>query len=90
MGHNQTNLLLGTLDLLLLKAIGDGEFHGLRVSRRIEPMTQGTFQAKPGPLFPALRRMEEAGWKAGARQLDIETKEWETIARVIENPLKAT
>lgn len=90
MGHNQTNLLLGTLDLLLLKAIGDGEFHGLRVSRRIEPMTQGTFQAKPGSLFPALRRMEEAGWKAGARQLDIETKEWETIARVIENPLKAT
>lgn len=58
----QTNLLQGTLDLLILKAIGDGEFHGLGVSRRIEQITQGTFLVKPGSLFPALHRMEEAGW----------------------------
>lgn len=62
MGQNQTNLLQGTLDLLILKAIGDGEFHGLGVSRRIEQITHGTFQVKPGSLFPALHRMEEAGW----------------------------
>ena|SRR5262249_14276019 len=62
MGQNQTNLLQGTLDLLILKAIGDGEMHGLGVSRRIEQITQGTFQVKPGSLFPALHRMEEAGW----------------------------
>ena len=62
MGQNQTNLLQGTLDLLILKAIGDGEFHGLGISRRIEQITQGTFQVKPGSLFPALHRMEEAGW----------------------------
>lgn len=62
MEPNQTNLLQGTLDLLILKAIGDGEFHGLGISRRIEQLTQGTFQVKPGSLFPALHRMEEAGW----------------------------
>lgn len=62
MGQSQTNLLRGTLDLLILKAVGDGEFHGLGISRRIEQITQGTFQVKPGSLFPALHRMEEAGW----------------------------
>src|ERR1700730_17653511 len=62
MGQNQSHLLQGTLDLLILKAIGDGEMHGLGISRRIEQITQGTFQVKPGSLFPALHRMEEAGW----------------------------
>src|ERR1700760_2039726 len=62
MEQSQANLLQGTLDLLILKALGDGEFHGLGISRRIEQITQGTFQVKPGSLFPALHRMEEAGW----------------------------
>jgi PadR family transcriptional regulator PadR len=59
---NQTNLLQGTLDLLILKALGKGDLHGLGISRRIEQITKGTFQVKPGSLFPALHRMEEAGW----------------------------
>jgi len=58
----QANLLQGTLDLLILKALGAGELHGLGVSRRIEQVTQGTFLVKPGSLFPALHRLEEAGW----------------------------
>jgi PadR family transcriptional regulator, regulatory protein PadR len=62
MSSNQTNLLQGTLDLLILKALGQGELHGLGISRRIEQITRGTFQVKPGSLFPALHRMEEAGW----------------------------
>lgn len=62
MGGKQTNLLQGTLDLLILKALGTGELHGLGVSRRIDQITQGTFVVKPGSLFPALHRMEEAGW----------------------------
>ena len=36
--------------------------HGLGISRRIEQIMQGTFQVKPGSRFPALHRMEEAGW----------------------------
>jgi PadR family transcriptional regulator PadR len=62
MGSKQTNLLQGTLDLLILKALGTGELHGLGISRRIEQITRGTFLVKPGSLFPALHRMEEAGW----------------------------
>jgi len=62
MPSNQTNLLQGTLDLLILKALAPGEMHGLGISRRIEQVTQGTFAVKPGSLFPALHRMEEAGW----------------------------
>jgi PadR family transcriptional regulator PadR len=62
MSQDRTNLLQGTLDLLILKALGAGELHGLGISRRIEQITKGTFLVKPGSLFPALHRMEEAGW----------------------------
>lgn len=58
----RANLLQGTLDLLILRALVAGEMHGLAISRRVEQMTGGTFQVKPGSLFPALHRMEEAGW----------------------------
>jgi PadR family transcriptional regulator, regulatory protein PadR len=62
MNPRQANLLQGTLDLLVLKALGTGELHGLGIARRIEQITQGTFLVKPGSLFPSLHRMEEAGW----------------------------
>jgi PadR family transcriptional regulator, regulatory protein PadR len=62
----RSNLLQGTLDLLILKALATGELHGLGVSRRIEQMTGGTFRVQPGSLFPALHRLEEAGWLASA------------------------
>ncbi len=57
-----THLLQGTLDLLILRALAAGPMHGLAVSRRIGQMTSGTFDVKPGSLFPALHRMEQAGW----------------------------
>ena len=66
MAARTTNLLQGTLDLLILKALALGELHGLGVSRRIEQITRGTFQVKPGSLFPALHRMEDAGWLAAS------------------------
>jgi transcriptional regulator len=62
MPPSQTNLLQGTLDLLILKTLALDEMHGLGISRRIEQITKGAFQVKPGSLFPALHRMEEAGW----------------------------
>jgi transcriptional regulator len=62
MGDNKTNLLQGTLDLLILKALALGQLHGLGISRRIGQITGGTFEVKPGSLFPALHRMQEAGW----------------------------
>jgi transcriptional regulator len=62
----QIELLQGTLDLLILKALGLEPMHGLGISRRIEQVTGGTFQVKPGSLFPALHRMEEQGWLASS------------------------
>ncbi|HEY6126644.1 MAG TPA: PadR family transcriptional regulator [Candidatus Acidoferrum sp.] len=58
----ETNLLQGTLDLLILRSLIAAEMHGLGVSRRIQLITGGTFLVKPGSLFPALHRMEEEGW----------------------------
>ena len=62
----QTEILQGTLDLLILKAVNLEPMHGLGISRRIEQVTRGTFQVKPGSLFPALHRMEEQGWLASS------------------------
>jgi PadR family transcriptional regulator, regulatory protein PadR len=62
MPHRRASLLQGTLDLLILKALASGELHGLGVSRRIEQITGGTFIVQPGSLFPALHRLEAAGW----------------------------
>jgi PadR family transcriptional regulator PadR len=62
MNSEPTDLLQGTLDLLILKAVALTPLHGLGISRRIEQVTRGTFQVKPGSLFPALHRMEEQGW----------------------------
>ncbi len=59
-----TSLLQGTLDLLILRVLSLEEMHGLGISRRIEQVTRGAFLVKPGSLFPALHRMEEAGWLA--------------------------
>jgi PadR family transcriptional regulator PadR len=62
MPDKQINLLQGTLDLLILKVLALEEMHGLGISHRIKQVTKGTFQVKPGSLFPALHRLEQAGW----------------------------
>ena len=59
---SNTALLQGTLDVLILKVLALEPMHGLGISRRIAQVTRDTFQVKPGSLFPALHRMEEAGW----------------------------
>jgi PadR family transcriptional regulator PadR len=58
----QTDLLHGTLDVLILKALHLQELHGMGISRRIAQITGGAFEVKAGSLFPALHRMEQAGW----------------------------
>src|SRR5678809_166524 len=62
MARKQVDLLKGTLGLLVLKSLATGPLHGLGVSNRIAQITKETFKVKPGSLFPALHRMEEAGW----------------------------
>jgi PadR family transcriptional regulator PadR len=62
MAGRRTDLLQGTLDLLILKALALEDMHGMGISRRIAQVTNGTFEVKAGSLFPALHRMEQAGW----------------------------
>jgi len=68
MPRERAALLQGTLDLLILKALSAGELHGLGVSRRVAQITDGTFTVQPGSLFPALHRLEEAGWLSSSWQ----------------------
>jgi len=62
MAGAESDLLQGTLDVLILKALALQELHGMAISRRIAQMTNAAFDVKAGSLFPALHRMEEAGW----------------------------
>ena len=62
MGEKRPELLRGTLDLLILKALALEPLHGVGISRRITQITQGAFQVSFGSLFPSLHRMEERGW----------------------------
>jgi PadR family transcriptional regulator PadR len=64
--YKSNELLQGTLDLLILKALNTGPLHGLGIAHRIEQITKDAFEIKPGSLFPALHRMEEAGWLAAS------------------------
>src|ERR1700722_2993929 len=66
MATPQSDLLQGTLDLLILKALTLQELHGMGISRKIAQITGGAFDVKAGSLFPALHRMEEAGWLTSA------------------------
>jgi len=52
--------------MLILKTLALGPLHGLGIAQRIGQVTRGTFQVKPGSLFPALHRMEEKGWLTSA------------------------
>ena len=66
MREHNIDLLRGTLDLLILKALSLSPLHGLGVSQRIEQITDGAFVVKPGSLFPALHRLEQKGWIRGS------------------------
>jgi transcriptional regulator len=65
MVESKKEILRGTLDMLILKTLSLTPMHGLGISRRIEQITEGVFQVKPGSLFPALHRMEQEGWIKG-------------------------
>jgi transcriptional regulator len=65
MPKNQTTIVKGTLDLLVLKTLALEPRHGVGVAERIDQISRGTFQVKPGSLFPALHRLEQNGFIAG-------------------------
>lgn len=62
MAKQKTDLLQGTLDMLILKALSTGAMHGYGVGHRIEQMAEEMLKVEEGSLYPALYRLEERGW----------------------------
>ncbi|HEV7553496.1 MAG TPA: PadR family transcriptional regulator [Candidatus Angelobacter sp.] len=61
MSDKSTELVQGTLDMLILKTVALEEMHGYGIGLRIEQISGGVFRVNPGSLFPAFRRLERAG-----------------------------
>ena len=62
MGKEKPDLVYGTLDMLIMKALQQGPLHGLGVADRIEHMSRELLHVEQGSLYPALYRLEEEGW----------------------------
>jgi transcriptional regulator len=62
MAKDKTDLLQGTLDMLILKAVQLEPMHGFGISVRIRQMSDSVLQVEQGSLYPALHRLEEQGW----------------------------
>ena len=104
-----TDVIQGTLDMLILKTLSLEPMHGFGIARRVEQISRGVFKVNPGSLLTALQRLERAGWldaewrqtensrrariykltRAGKKQLDLETAEWNRRAGAIARLLKA-
>ena len=100
---SKTDLLQGTLDMLILKIAALGPIHGYAISQRMQQMSRDVLQVQQGSLYPALHRVEKRGWlraewresetgrdakfysltKAGRKQLETETAQWERLAEAI-------
>ena len=75
MNEFNTDVIQGTLDMLILKTLSLGPLHGFGIARRVEQVSRGVFKVNPGSLLTALQRLERAGW------LDSEWRETENSRR---------
>jgi transcriptional regulator len=62
MDAENTDLIQGTLDMLILKTLSLEPMHGFGIARRVEQVSRGVFKMNPGSLLTALTRLERAGW----------------------------
>jgi PadR family transcriptional regulator, regulatory protein PadR len=62
MADPTTDVIQGTLDLLILKTLSLEPMHGFGIARRVEQISRGVFKINPGSLLTALQRLERAGW----------------------------
>ncbi len=106
---DNTDVIQGTLDMLILKTLSLEPMHGFGIARRIEQVSRGVFKANPGSLLTAFQRLERVGWldsewrqtdksrrakfysltRAGRKQLQVETTNWNRRASAIARLLKA-
>ncbi|WP_263416669.1 FtsX-like permease family protein [Terriglobus albidus] len=77
MTEQNTDVIQGTLDLLILKTLSLEPMHGFGIARRVEQVSRGVFKVNPGSLLTALQRLERAGW------LDAEWKNTENSRRSV-------
>src|SRR5438445_11632634 len=104
-----TDVIQGTLDLLILKTLSLEPMHGFGIARRIEQISRGVFKVNPGSLLTAFQRLERVGWldsewrqtdnsrrakfysltRAGKKQLEVQTANWNRRASAIARLLKA-
>lgn len=62
MNDANTDVIQGTLDMLILKTLSLEPMHGFGITRRVEQISRGVFKVNPGSLLTALQRLERAGW----------------------------
>ena len=97
------DLVLGTLDLLLLKILALQPMHGWAIGLRLRSISNDVLQVSEGSLYPALHKLEQEGWisaewrpsennrrakfysltRAGRKQLQLETNNWDRLAAAI-------
>jgi PadR family transcriptional regulator len=75
MNETNTDVIQGTLDMLILKTLSLQPMHGFGIARRVEQISKGVFKVNPGSLLTALQRLERAGW------LDAEWRQTENSRR---------
>lgn len=110
MKPNRTDLMQGTLELMILKTLSHEQMHGYGIAQRIHQTVDDLLKVEDGSLYPALYRMEERGWissewglsennrrakfykltKAGRKQLEAQSVNWERVSRAVTRVLEAT
>ena len=75
MDEHSTDVVPGTLDMLILKTLSLAPMHAFGIARRVEQISRGVFKVNAGSLLVALQRLERAGW------LDAEWRETENARR---------
>jgi PadR family transcriptional regulator PadR len=103
MANVRTDLMQGTLELLILKTLARDSMHGYGIAQRIHEAVDDLLKVEDGSLYPALYRMEERGWvnsewglsennrrakfykltKAGRKQLDSESANWQRVSQAV-------
>jgi transcriptional regulator len=109
LNDQNTDVIQGTLDMLILKTLSLEPMHGFGIARRVEQISRGVFKVNPGSLLTAVQRLERAGWldaewrqtensrrakfytltRAGKKQLEIETADWNRRVSAIARLLRA-
>jgi PadR family transcriptional regulator PadR len=109
MRPNRTDLMQGTLELMILKTLSRKQMHGYGIAQRIHQAVDDLLKVEDGSLYPALYRMEERGWiasqwglsennrrakfykltRAGRKQLEAQSVNWERVSRAVTRVLEA-